>query len=478
MYAAAALESNVENVVDQGAAAVPVTSRTRQIIEDVRTWYDEDKADGSLAWRATHEKIYDKYVGADSYGRYRYWIESSVNTALTTLAILYGQGDFKETVKIGVLAGFDCDCNPATAGGLIGLIDGYSGLPADLTAAASDAYHVATLQGIVTDTTIQNVAQSWQSVAEAQILAAGGSITGTGSSRTYHLPPTDVLAPLLERPDRTRPRGLVGAVLALGGSVATHASVEWHDPTNDRRNLDAIIDGISDVSYNGHLPYHTDDGDNLQPAGGDFYQLDFDRDLTFAKLLFHEGDIRWNGINNDPKVIEPLGGYFVNLTVEVGDDGVFTEVSSLQLSEALDKFEYFQQIMLTFDAITGDAIRIRGDAGGDYEFTSILELEAFGQIPGLIPGDANQDGEVDVLDLAAMANHYGSADADLLMADFDMDGVVGVLDLAILANHFGQAPGGAQVPEPACLLPLGLGWLSLLCRRRSIRGLIPPITVA
>ena len=77
--------------------------------------------------------LYDNYQGVNSHGRYYYWIESTVNVGATALAILYGQGDFKETVQIGVLAGWDCDCNPAHAGGLIGIINGYSGLPTDLT---------------------------------------------------------------------------------------------------------------------------------------------------------------------------------------------------------------------------------------------------------------------------------------------------------------------------------------------------------
>ncbi len=467
MYAAAALESDVGTIVQKGLEVVPASSRTYEIVQDVRGWHAEDPSD----WRATQVKIYDKYVGADSLGRYRGWIESSVNTALTTMAILYGQGDFKETVKVGVLGGFDCDCNPATAGGLVGLIVGYSQLPADLTAAASDAYHVTTLQDLVTDTTIQDVAASWQAVAEAQILQAGGSITGEGAERTYHLPATDGVTPPPAKPDRTRPRGLVGAVLALGGSVTTSASIESHDPTNDRENLDQIIDGVTDVTYNGHVAYQTYDGDNPQPGGGDFYQLDFHRDLTFTSLLFHEGDIRWNGINENPRENEPRGGYFLNLTVEVGDDGTFAEVSNLQLSEPLEAYEYYQRIVLTFDPAGGDSIRIRGDAGGRWEFTTIVELEAFGEIPGLVGGDVNQDGRVDVLDVAAVANHFGGADASLPEGDLDMDGDVDVLDLTILANHFGEVGGGAggQVPEPAGAVLAVLGGLGLLGRRRARR---------
>ena len=465
MYAGAAFESDVETLVEMGQQVVPATSRTHQIIQDVRDWYAQDQADGTLDWRATHVSIFNKYVGGGSNNRYRDWIESSVNTAMTTLAILYGGGDFEETVKIGVLAGFDCDCNPATAGGLIGLIDGYSNLPADLVAQASDAYHVETLQNLVTDTTIQGVAARWQQVAEGQILHAGGSMTGAGASRTYHLPDADPVAPLDERVDPTRPRGLVGAAIAMGGAVTTLASVDRHKWYNDLENLDQIVDGIVDESYNGHRPYRTDDGDNAQPAGGDFYQIDFDRDLTFAKVLFWEGDIDWNGINSDPTVSEPRGGYFQNLIVEVGDGGVWTPVANLQLSEPLDPFKYYQQIELTFDAVTGDAIRIRGDAGGTAEFTSIVELEVFGAIPGWLGGDATLDGVVDIEDLGVLANSYHDTDSSLTEGDFDMDGVVGILDLGILANNY-QPSGGATAPEPASAALLAVSALAVGRRRR------------
>ena len=51
------------------------------------------------------------------------------------------------------------------------------------------------------------------------------------------------------------------------------------------------------------------------------------------------------------------------------------------LTEALDPLLYFQEIGLSFDAISGTAIRLRGDAGGTTPGTTIVELEAFGSIP-------------------------------------------------------------------------------------------------
>ncbi|MFO8014003.1 MAG: ADP-ribosylglycohydrolase family protein [Phycisphaerae bacterium] len=379
LYAAAPLETDVEALVAKGAEVVPQASnsRTWQVVQDTIGWYETDKADGTLDWRSTQAALYDKYR-IDDNGRYRFWIESTINTGLTVMALLYGEGDFKQTVDIGVNGGFDADCNPATAAGIIGLMQGYSGLPADLRDGATDAYS-ARLDGVA-DTTVGAIASLLQSAAEQQILAAGGSITGAGAARTYHLP-DDLVTPPPESPEPTGPTGLVGEILALGGTVTTSASVENHQPDSDRRNLDAIIDGIRDQTLNGHLPYWTHDGDNPQPAGGDVYQLNFDRDVRFDSLIFYEGDILWDGINSDPAVTEPRGGYFLDLTVEVGNDGVFEEVTGLSLSEALDDLTFFQEIELTFDPVVGDAIRIRGTAGGTYEFTTIRELEAIGVVP-------------------------------------------------------------------------------------------------
>ncbi len=476
MYAAAAFESDVQTIVAKGLEALPQTSRTYQAVRDVRDWYADDLADGDgeLSWRATQGKLYDKYVDpVGSKGRYRGWIESTVNAGLTTLAILYGEGRFKDTVRIGVLAGFDCDCNPATAGGLIGLVAGYSGLPADLTSQAAEAYHVSTLQNLVADTTISQVALNWRAVAEAQILRAGGTITGEGAARTYHLPDADPVFPPPERPDPSGPAGLVAAVLAAGGSAGTSASVAWHNVNNDRYNLDQIIDGITDVSYNGRLPYITGDGDNDPPAGGDYYQVSFDRDVTFTSVVFFEGDILWDQINADPRVVEPRGGYFLDLTVEVGDDGAFTEVAGLTLSEPLDPYAYFQRIELSFVPKLGDAIRIRGTPGGQWAFTSILELEAYGLYPAVLPGDATGDGEVGGADYTVWADHYcqqGVAEfsqGGWAVGNFNEDTVVDGADYTLWADYFGRNLAGvAVVPEPGGLALMQLAAGGLLSRRR------------
>ena len=81
------------------------------------------------------------------------------------------------------------------------------------------------------------------------------------------------------------------------------------------------------------------------------------------------------------------------------------------------------------------------------------------------PGDANNDGVVDLLDLDILGRNYGQTGAACGDGDFNGDGVVDLLDLDTLGQHYGDTYGGA-VPEPATVGLLVLGGLVLVRRKR------------
>ena len=98
---------------------------------------------------------------------------------------------------------------------------------------------------------------------------------------------------------------------------------------------------------------------------------------------------------------------------------------------------------------------------------------------GLLSGDANFDGVVDVQDLLTLANHYGSSVERWSQGDFNYDGVVNTADLTALAQNWAGSSGAlsmalqsmglpavSAVPEPAALGLLGLVGAGTILRRR------------
>ncbi len=87
----------------------------------------------------------------------------------------------------------------------------------------------------------------------------------------------------------------------------------------------------------------------------------------------------------------------------------------------------------------------------------------------LIPGDANNDGIVNVTDLGILATYYDQGDGfGWNEGDFTGDGFVSVNDLGVLATNYGYGTVVQiqSVPEPGTFTLLLLGLASLLCRRR------------
>ncbi len=389
MYAQAFFESDVVELVSRGLKAIPTSSRTAAVVRDVLGWYLEDANDGVLDWRAARQRLYDAYQGDSSLGRYYNWVESTINAGATVLALLYGQGDFKQTVQIGVLAGWDCDCNPATAGGLLGIIHGFTGLPDDLTdpTLCGNAYLNVQRPGLPDPTagvpqsdTITTIAIYMLVMARENILRNGGFCVCDGLTTVYEIPESISVVPESENPDPNGPAGLVAKALAAGVAVTPGASVQRCDSAKDRNNLYSIMDGVTDNSHNGRRPYYTYVPNASEPSEVDWYELSFSRPVRFEGVTFHEGDIVWGKLNTYYKDDEPLGGYFEDLTVQIRLDGQYAEPLDLEMSPQLDRFRMYQAIAFRFTPTVGDAIRIIGTPGGSKRFTTIMELEVEGDL--------------------------------------------------------------------------------------------------
>ena len=125
MLSAAFFEKDVEKLVQMAIDEVPNESPFAEGIRDVVNWHK--KYDN---WRDTRKNIHDKYY---KYKKGSYRAPVSVVSSLQNglcgiMAILYGEGDFMKTVGIASSAGYDCDNQAATCGGLIGIRNGLKGM--------------------------------------------------------------------------------------------------------------------------------------------------------------------------------------------------------------------------------------------------------------------------------------------------------------------------------------------------------------
>ena len=147
----------------------------------------------------------------------------------------------------------------------------------------------------------------------------------------------------------------------------------------------------------------------------------------------------------------------------------------------------------TVDYAIGKAVEVfipwsslpAGLAGGGVPIT----MQNLFFLYNVAPGDANNDGKVDVMDLTALATHWRQIGATWADGDFNLDGKVDVMDLTMLANHWRyNAPDGAphdmwsadtvvdrnvpltnHAPEPLTMasLAMAVAGLGVYLRRRG-----------
>jgi hypothetical protein len=194
MHAAAYFAKDVNEIVEAGRQAVPEGSEYRQVIEDVIAWHVQNPTDWKSAWQMLEEKWGQDDrcpEGVDS----AFNIDAKLNGAYVFLGLLYGQGDFEESMRIAMHCGQDSDCNTSSVGGILGNWLGLSQIPEEFKSRLRD-YQLFSY----TDYDYGDVIELSEQLARQIVLMRGGRIEGTGDNEVWYIPTAgQIEPPLLEQ---------------------------------------------------------------------------------------------------------------------------------------------------------------------------------------------------------------------------------------------------------------------------------------
>jgi hypothetical protein len=141
MYSFAFASSDINYIISEAIKTIPKQSEFYQSIHDVIEWHKKYPNDWKQTWLEIQKK-WANDIGCPEGVFVPFDIDAKVNAAYVVLGLLYGQKDFTKTLEITTRCGQDADCNPSTAGGILGTILGYDNIPAYWKMGLKDAENI------------------------------------------------------------------------------------------------------------------------------------------------------------------------------------------------------------------------------------------------------------------------------------------------------------------------------------------------
>ena len=129
LYSIAYTSDDIHFVIDQALSTIPEQSQFYKTIADVIRWHQQYPDDWKKTWFEV-EKNHSSEKGCPEGVFNSFNIDARLNAAYVVIGLLYGDKDFYKTMDIATRCGQDSDCNPASAAGVLGVMYGYSGIPA------------------------------------------------------------------------------------------------------------------------------------------------------------------------------------------------------------------------------------------------------------------------------------------------------------------------------------------------------------
>lgn len=129
LYSLAFRCNDTKELVTEALKTIPEGTQFHSCISDVLSAYNKYPEDWKACWFDV-EKKWNNDVGCPKGVYLSFNIDAKINSAYVAIGLLYGKGDFGQSVDIATRCGQDADCNPATVGGVLGVMLGYDKIPA------------------------------------------------------------------------------------------------------------------------------------------------------------------------------------------------------------------------------------------------------------------------------------------------------------------------------------------------------------
>ncbi len=121
MVSMAYFESDIDTLIRESSKVFPEGSWQLELIDELYALYEKYPSD----WRVAYKQLEKKYyVHGDTRSS-----NTTINCGFMILDLLYGEGDYEKTCKIGSLAGYDCETTCGIALTILSVMKGMEILP-------------------------------------------------------------------------------------------------------------------------------------------------------------------------------------------------------------------------------------------------------------------------------------------------------------------------------------------------------------
>ena len=139
------IKENLLIMADKSRDQLPNDSYASKMYDFVKKQYNE-----SLPWETIRDNVYIRYQVEEKDGyditsrnlKCNGCFAAGINFAASLISLFAGEGDLKETIKLGSLMGWDSDNPTATWGGLIGFMIGHHGVEKAFNREFSEDYNI------------------------------------------------------------------------------------------------------------------------------------------------------------------------------------------------------------------------------------------------------------------------------------------------------------------------------------------------